>query len=591
MKNQKNHQNKLLSNNQKIWVEGFIDGYRNATEMKNSNDEKQITTNVADNTKNKKINILFASQTGNAESLAADLGDALGVTPSDMAEVETEQLEKMKTVIIITSTYGDGEHPDSGQVLWNEVSKIKDLSKINFCILGLGDMAYDMFCNAADEWEKVLLEKNATKFLKTLKLDVDYEKQAEQWIEKLKTKLVAKNKTVKENNENSNLNNRNDKNSNDEMCKNETLLKSKFTKKNPYNSKLLAKKTLSKNGSTKQIIHFEFEINNEDVKYEVGDALGIIPTNQQDTVDALLRAGNWAGNQKIAGKSLNDILKYDLEIRLPTKNLISAIAEKANNKQLESIISNKIKLEKFIIGKEIIDLVQDYDTNFSAEEFINLLPKIKHRLYSIASSPNMHKGQVHLTVSKVEYENDKRKCLGVASGYLANLEVGKCAKMFIQPNKNFSLPEDDNAKIIMVGPGTGIAPFVGFIQERHFKKASGSNWLFFGDREKEFDFLYEKQLKEFEKNQTLKLNCAWSRDENIKKTYVQDEMLKCGKKIYNQLNNGAYFYLCGDANKMAKDVEAKLIEIISTFGAMPADKAVKFLNKLKKQNRYTRDIY
>ena len=521
------------------------------------------------------LNILFSSQTGNSENLAHDLASATSGTVYDMADVSVEDLKSFENVIIITSTYGEGEHPDNGQILWDDVQGVDKLS-CNYAVLGLGDTAYDFFCKSAEDWDSFFSSLGAKRKIETLKLDVDYKEQANNWIETVKSTF-----TYAQNN------------SPAPVIKKaqDSINKSIYTKNNPYMGELLTNKLLSQQGSDKQVHHLEFEANSDEMAYEAGDSVGVIPVNSEALVNDILSAGKFNGNTKIGGKKFSDILLNEKEIRLPNKDFISAVTEKSNDKNLKSLHENKKEMDKFLWGREIVVFLNDYNVSFSEQEFIELMKPLQHRLYSISSSPKIHAGEVHLTVAAVKYKFNDRTCEGVASCFLADrLKKGEKVGLFIHQNKSFSVPQDDTVPMIMVGPGTGIAPFLAFMEERIKCNATGNNWLFFGDRTKN-DYLYQDTLEKWQKQGKVRLSLAWSREKNKQKTYVQNLMLKEGSDLFNALEEGGYFFVCGDASKMAKDVDATLLEIVAKFGAMSIEKAYNYINELKKQKRYVRDIY
>jgi sulfite reductase (NADPH) flavoprotein alpha-component len=524
---------------------------------------------------NSGLSILFSSQTGNAENLAHDLASATSGTVYDMADISSEDLKSFKNVIIITSTYGEGEHPDNGQILWDSVQDMDKLS-CDYAVLGLGDTAYDFFCKSAEDWDSFFSSLGANRKIETLKLDVDYEEQANDWIENIKTTFSYAQK----------------KSSEPTIEKaQEITYKSIYTKNNPYMGELLKSELLSKKGSDKQVHHFEFEVKDGEMQYEAGDSIGVIPINSEALVNGVLSAGKFNGDIKIDGKKFSDILLNEKEIRLPNKNFISAVTTKSNDTKLKLLHENKKEMDKFIWGREIVDFLNDYNVSFSEQEFLELLNPLQHRLYSISSSPKTHSGEVHLTVATLKYKFNGRDCEGVASCFLADrLKKGDKVGLFMHPNKSFSIPQDNTAPMIMVGPGTGIAPFRGFIQERIERNATGENWLFFGDRTKN-DYLYQEALEKWQEQGKVRLSLAWSRENNKQKTYVQNLMLKEGADLFNALEKGGYFFVCGDASKMAKDVDATLLEIVARFGAMSIEKATNYINELKKQKRYVRDVY
>ena len=522
------------------------------------------------------ISIMFGTQTGNSESVARDIANLFNVEPIDMADVDGEAFKAMNNIVIVTSTYGDGEQPDNAQIMWDACQEISDMTGKKYAVLALGDTAYDLFCQAGEDWDTLLQKAGATRVQDTAKLDVDYEEEAETWASQLKSsfgEIATLESAITT------------------TTPSEPGHKSIYTKSNPYMGTMLTNKTLSGDNSSKQVCHFEFDINDPEMSYEAGDALGIIALNSDTLIEAILKAGNWTGEEGIQGVALREVLRTK-EIRLPSKDLIKTVAEKSNNKTLLAMLDDKSAMADYLYGREVADVLQDCTTDFKAGDFAALLKPLAHRLYSISSSPNAHKGQVHLTVAAVRYDFSNRQCEGVASCFLADrTKAGDKVAMFLHANKNFSIPNNDEAPMIMVGPGTGIAPFRGFIEERMSRGATGDNWLFFGDRTRSEDYLYKDQLQAWESNNTLRLSLAWSRQEGVPKTYVQNKMLAEGGDIFVALEKGGYFFICGDASRMAKDVEAALLEIISTHGAMPVEKAMKYLDIMKKEKRYVRDVY
>ena len=522
------------------------------------------------------VAVLFGSQTGNAEAFARDLADTLDGDAYDMADIDVSDFTGYGNIAIVTSTYGDGEHPDNGQILWDSVQDI-DNTTCNFAVIGLGDTAYDLFCKSAYDWEKFLTAKGGNKILDTVALDVDFADYQDDIIAKTKSAFeksagISGGGTKKK--------------------KPAPAHKSIYTRANPYQGAFLTHTLLSSPKSSKRVYHFEFEVDDPEMAYETGDAVGVVPINSDSLVQNILSAGGFDGTKDINGKSFADILKYDREIRLPNRDFISAVAHNANDSDLISLLADKPAMDTWLWGRETVDILQQFNHGLDEESFLNTLKPLQHRLYSISSSPKVHPGEVHLTVGAVEYDFNDRACQGVASCFMAErLAIGDTVGLFMHTNKAFSIPENGDSPIIMVGPGTGIAPFRAFLEERIATHASGDNWLFFGDRTKANDFLYQDTLTQWESEGKVRLSLAWSRDPNCKKTYVQDVMKQHGEDIFNQFEKGAYFYICGDASRMAKDVEATLLEIVSTHGAMSIEKATAYINELKKNKRYVRDVY
>ena len=568
--------NAPFSQEQKIWLEGYIKGVSYVTNLVNESSDKENLQQTSA--------ILFASQTGNAESIALDLADKLkAFSVIDMAEISAQDFRSLKQAVIITSTYGEGEHPDNGQILWDSMQQESGitLGSMEYAVLGLGDTAYEEFCKAAEDWDAFLRGLGARPLLNLVKLDVDYEAHTNEWMERLvavcndKTATIPSKKTPPP-----------------KLQKK----KSVYSKSNPFMSTLLQRRLLSGQSSSKQVFHFSFAANDTDMRYSVGDTLGVIPSNSDTLVNGILGSGGWTGDEEIAGATLKDELKYKWEIRLPNTTFITAVLERTRDKKLHNIFKDKEAREDFLYGREVLDFLREYQPSFTPQEFVKLLKPLQHRLYSISSSPKYHPGEVHLTIVNVEYTFSGRPCQGVASCFLSQrANVGEKVPIFIHPNRSFSIPEDGTAPIVMVGPGTGIAPFRAFMQERLAREATGENWLFFGDRTRKDDFLYEQELCAWQKQGKLRLSLAWSRETSArqasKKNYVQDRMLEEGKDIFILLERNGHFFVCGDAKRMARDVEATLLEIIATHGAMTVEKAVAYLNALKKEKRYVRDVY
>ena len=368
------------------------------------------------------------------------------------------------------------------------------------------------------------------------------------------------------------------------------------TKDNPYQSKLLVNRLLNQ-GSDKETRHFELSLEASGLTYEPGDSLGVIPHNNPGYVDDLLDAVGLTGNEGVeVGESstfLRDALVNLLACTVLSKIQVKKFNEIANSEKLAGLLEpvNREGFADYLWGRELIDLFIEFpQQGISPDEFIGLLRPMPPRLYSIASSIKAHNEQVHLTVAIVRYDSHDRKREGVCSSYLAD-RVGETIPCYFHPNKNFKLPENSDAPIIMVGPGTGIAPFRAFIEERQATGAGGKNWLFFGDRSSKTDYLYGEEWAQYHKDGILTdLDLAWSRDQ-AEKEYVQHKMLAKGKELYSWLQEGAYFYVCGDASRMAKDVDSALRQIAQSEGAMSEEDANAWVKSLQKGKRYLKDVY
>ncbi|NRD78306.1 sulfite reductase subunit alpha [Bacillus sp. BRMEA1] len=374
-----------------------------------------------------------------------------------------------------------------------------------------------------------------------------------------------------------------------------------FSRTNPFPAKILKNVNLNGDGSSKETRHIEFSLKGSGLSYVPGDALGIVPANDPELVASLMEEMKWDPEMTITinkqGETLplKEALTNHFEITLLTKKIIQQAAQLTENEELQKLASpeNVDQLKEYIYGRDLLDLLRDFGPwKADAQEIVGLLRKMPPRLYSIASSLSAHPDEVHLTIGTVRYNSHGRDRKGVCSVQCAERRLeGDTLPVFIQPNKHFHLPESHDQDIIMVGPGTGIAPFRSFIEERAVNKASGRSWLFFGDQHAATDFLYREELEQYQKEGVLtKLDTAFSRD-SAQKVYVQHKMLENSKELYAWLENGANFYVCGDKEHMAKDVHNALIEVIANEGTMSQEDAEAYLNNLQKQGRYQRDVY
>jgi sulfite reductase (NADPH) flavoprotein alpha-component len=373
--------------------------------------------------------------------------------------------------------------------------------------------------------------------------------------------------------------------------------KSAWNRKNPYPATLSVNQLLSGSNSDKEIRHYEFDLADSGITYEAGDALNVMPINDPLLVEALLSRLSIEPDLVIDGQDqpVGDLLTHKYEISTPSRNMIAAIEQSAGDEMLTHVVKHgdKETLADFLWGKDTLDLLTiNPQVSFSIDEFIKLLKPLQHRAYSISSSPKAHPTSVHLTVASVRWRSEDRDHRGVCSTFLADrVETKSKAGIFVSPNKAFRVPANDDAPVIMVGPGTGVAPFRAFLEERQARQAAGKNWLFFGDQTKADDFIYQQQLTEmYDSGLLTRFDTAFSRDQKDK-VYVQHKMVEHGEELFKWLQTGAYFYVCGDATRMAKDVDKALADIVANQGAMSSDKATEYVNNLKREKRYLRDVY
>ena len=372
-----------------------------------------------------------------------------------------------------------------------------------------------------------------------------------------------------------------------------------YGKKNPFPSPILKNVDLMKAGSEKETIHVELSLEGSGLEYIAGDALGVFARNPEEHVDDLLKSLPFEGTEEVplpdGGEApLREALIASYDLRALTPKFLKNWQERSDSPTLHSVVESDDRkvMNDFCWGREVIDLVIDHPATFAdAKEFVSVLKKLQPRLYSIASSPNAHPGEVHLTIAIVRYESHGRERGGVCSTYFSDRSDGLKPGVFVHNNKAFKLPEDGTTPIIMVGPGTGIAPFRAFLEERRVIGAKGKNWLIFGNPHRKTDYLYEEEFSAMQKEGLLnRLDLAFSRDQ-AEKRYVQHLMEESGKELWSWLQEGATFYVCGDAAHMAKDVDAALHRIAETHGGLSEEEAVAYFKGLKKEKRYARDVY
>ena len=569
-----------FTGDQKSWLSGFLAGMQSAKAIAGSQ------TSVAGTLAAPVLNILYGTQTGNAEGLAMDAATVARAQGFDavvqgLDDVSIDAFSVMKRVIITIATYGEGEMPDNAGLFWESIysTDMPRLPDMQFGILALGDTSYDEFCQAGKLLDTRLEQLGATRLVDRLDCDVDYEDIADEWINKTIPLANSGNVIVPA------------------VETSPQVVKSIWNRKNPYPAKVSVNKLLSGPSSGKEIRHYEIDLADSGLTYETGDALNVMPVNDGVLVKKLTERLSVDRDIVLEGqeKSIADLLTYQYEISTPSRNLIAAVEAQAKHEKFSHVLKNgdKEALADFLWGKDTLDLLNlNSEITFTADEFLGLLKPLQHRAYSISSSPSKHLGSVHLTVASVRWREEGRDHLGVCSTFLADrVTANGTAGVFVSPNKAFRIPANDDAPMIMVGPGTGVAPFRAFLEERQMRGAKGKNWLFFGDQTRDSDFIYEQQLLEMQAVGVLsRLDLAFSRDQK-EKIYVQNKMHECSVELYQWLEKGAYFYVCGDATRMAKDVDQALRDIVATQANLSADQATDYVNNLKREKRYLRDVY
>lgn len=540
------------------------------------------------------LTILFGSQTGNARHVAEALakqaqGKGIVANVVDMAEYKTTQLKNEQYLVIVTSTYGEGEPPENAIGLHNFLfsKKAPKLPGLKYAVLGLGDTSYEFFCKTAQDFDQRLTELGGTSVLPRVDLDVDYQAQADSWSNELVTKLEPELKAS--------------------AAPSAQVIAwpgadstlgtaSQYNKQKPFAAELYTNQKITGRDSTKDVRHIEISLADSGLTYQPGDALGVYFLNDPVLVRELLLLTAIARDTPVQLGSDSLTVELALTEQLELTQSYPAFVEKyaaaTNNAALATLAADKAALRAYISERQIIDIVRDYPGFLSAQQLVDALRKQQPRLYSIASAQVEVEDEVHLTVGVVRYDAYGQPHLGGASGFLAErLNEGDKVKVFVEQNNNFRLPANDNTPVIMIGPGTGIAPFRGFLQQRDANGASGKNWLFFGNPHFTQDFLYQLELQNYLKRGLLtKLDVAFSRDQAAK-VYVQDKLRQHGSDVWQWLQDGAHLYICGDANHMAKDVQQALLDIVQQYGGKTAEQAQAYLDELRVAKRYQKDVY
>lgn len=556
--------NAPFSPEQRAWLNGFLAGVFNRAPGGTSS-----ASPAAASAKLTPLTLLYGSQTGTAESLAkqaAKEAGKRGFAPAilDMAQTDAAQLAGEKNLLVITSTYGDGEPPDGAKALHTALREGSHaLSGLRYSVCALGDTNYTLFCQAGKDFDAYLEKHGATRVAPRADCDVDYETPFTAWLDATLNALGASTAHPSVDIGHS--------------SSPEPDQKPAYSKQNPYPAPVLTVRNLNGPGSAKEVNHVEFDLTGSGLVYEAGDALGVIPQNCPDLVSAIIQSLGCDGEEAVptpAGElPLRTALTVHCELGKPSPQLLEL-------------------LNVTTAPHHVLDALHAASAKPAPVAFVGALKKIQPRLYSISSSPKAHPNQVHLTVGAVRYDLNGLPRKGVCSTFLAERALAHgTAGVFVHGNKAFRPPADANAPMIMVGPGTGIAPFRAFLEERAATKAPGKNWLFFGDQKAATDFLYQNELAALQSAGVLtRLDLAFSRDQP-EKIYVQQKMLAAAAELYSWLEQGAYFYVCGDASRMAKDVDAALHKVVELAGKKSPAEAAAYVQSLKTAKRYQRDVY
>ena len=568
---------------QLAWVSGYFWGVLNQQPASN-------VTAPAPAAEMPGITLISASQTGNARRVAEALRDdliaaKLNVTLINAGDYKFKQIANEKLLVVVASTQGEGEPAEEAVALHKFLfsKKAPKLTDTAFAVLGLGDTSYEFFCQAGKDFDSKLAELGGERLLDRVDADVEYQAAASEWrarlVDVLKARApaapsvqVAASGAVNE------------------------VHTSPYTKEAPLTASLSVNQKITGRNSEKDVRHIEIDLGDSGLRYQPGDALGVWYQNDPALVKELVELLWLKGDEPVTveGKilPLAEALEWHFELTVNTANIVENYATLTRSESLLSLVGDKAQLQQYTATTPIVDMVRFSPAQLDADALIGLLRPLTPRLYSIASAQAEVESEVHVTVGVVRYEIEGRARAGGASSFLADrVEEEGEVRVFIEHNDNFRLPANPQTPVIMIGPGTGIAPFRAFMQQRAADGAEGKNWLFFGNPHFTEDFLYQVEWQRYVKEGVLsRIDLAWSRDHK-EKIYVQDKLREQGAELWRWINDGAHIYVCGDANRMAKDVEQALLEVIAEFGAMDIEAADEFLSELRVERRYQRDVY
>ncbi|MFM5578990.1 assimilatory sulfite reductase (NADPH) flavoprotein subunit [Aeromonas veronii] len=569
-----------LNTQQLAWVSGYLYGL-------SQTGHQSVAASAAVAAPSGSLTILYGSQTGNAKGVATAIkaqaeARGLPVTLASMADYKPKQLKKESHLLVVVSTYGEGEPPESAVDLFEQLKKgkIGKLDGLKFAVLGLGDSSYEFFCQTGKDFDNFLASAGAERIYELASLDVDYQDAAKAWSEQALNAITA---TLSTGAASSSV----------ASAVQQAVGHSQYSKENPFPARLSVNQKITGRDSTKDIRHIEINLADSGLTYQPGDALGVWFDNDAELVDEVLALTGLSGDETTAHGTLRAALTGHFELTRLHGGFITGLADISDNAALKDLAGDKAQVNALVASAQVVDVLKRFPTALTTEQLVSLLRPLTPRLYSIASAQSEVEEEVHLTVGVVRYpQEDGTVRSGAASSYLADrlIEDGE-VRVFVEHNDNFRLPANPDTPVIMVGPGTGIAPFRAFMQEREAQGAEGKNWLFFGNPHFTQDFLYQVEWQRYVKSGLLsKISLAFSRDQ-ANKIYVQDRLREAGLELYQWLEAGAHFYVCGDANKMAKDVQEALLDVIAEHGHKSREEAEEYLSELRRAKRYQRDVY
>ena len=564
---------------QLIWSSGFLAGLAGA-KLPISEVAPIIPVAAPESTT---WTVLFATETGNSRRVAEKLADeavqaGLSVKLQDIRDFRPRGLSKIENALFVLATHGIGEVPEGTEQFFEYwlSDRAPRLDTLNYSVLALGDSSYADFCETGRQFDERLRQLGASAVMARIECDLDFEKPAASWTENV-IAYARENDELVEQPRPAHL---------------KAVTNTRITSRdNPHAAEILTRQRITGRGSSKDVRHLELDLEESGLLYLPGDSLGVIPQNPPQLVDALLSPLNFKGNEEVvvdgSKKELREALRNDREITALSRPLLNVVA--TSQPRLQQILEHRERFTGYLKTRQLIDLVHEFPNDWQPQQLIDSLRGLTPRLYSIASSPDANPGEAHLTVAMVNYEEYGRQHWGSASNFLMGDTTH--APIYLETNNHFRLPSASDTPIIMIGAGTGVAPYRAFIEHRREHGHDGKNWLFFGDRNIASDFLYQLEWLRYRKDGLLgNLDVAFSRDQG-RKVYVQHRLHEKSSELFEWLERGAHVYVCGDAEHMASDVHAMLAAIVREKGGMSEDRATEYLNELKRAGRYQRDVY